>query len=45
MSHTIAKESVGLTTDGSVDIEWSKDNEDLFKTNQLIARCETRVHT
>lgn len=46
VSHTLAAESVALDTDGSVDIEWSKEsNAEDFSRNLLRARCETRVGT
>ena len=45
VSHTLAKGAITLATDGQVDVEWSKENEDMFKKNLLIARCETRMET
>lgn len=45
VSHTIAEESVGVDTDGSVDLDWSETNADDFTKNLIRARCETRTGT
>lgn len=46
VAHTLAQESVGLDTDGRVEIQWSEtSNADDFAHNLTRARCEGRFAT
>ena len=45
VGHVIADSATGLATDGEIAVEWSKDVNDSFKRNLLVARCETRIDT